>query len=47
MEVHRQSWWVTKFTSLGFIYSDDLTTKMREVAALGKDEHAAQHIIHR
>jgi hypothetical protein len=42
-----QEWWVIKFTSVGFVYSEMLTKKMREVAAISKDTRDAEHLTHR
>jgi hypothetical protein len=32
---------------MGFVYSEMLTTKMRDIAAISKDTHAASHLIYR
>jgi hypothetical protein len=51
VEVHDSDWWIQKFESLGFRYSDSLTKKAREKATQGRSDMApnglaykAQHL---
>jgi hypothetical protein len=32
---------------MGFVYSEALTKKMRDIAAISQETHAATHLIHR
>lgn len=32
MEVHDDAWWINKFAMFGFVYSEELTKKVRSVA---------------
>lgn len=36
MEVHKEEWWITRFQSFGFVYSEHLTKQVRNAAAEGK-----------
>jgi len=52
VEVHDEQFWVTKFTMFGFVYSEDLTKKVRAIAqaeqfsglAPNGIKHNAQHV---
>jgi formate dehydrogenase assembly factor FdhD len=35
------------FTSMGFVYSEALIKRMRDIAAISQETHAAAHLIHR
>jgi hypothetical protein len=37
VEVHTKEWWIIRFQSFGFVYSDDLTQQIREVAGNNRD----------
>jgi hypothetical protein len=51
VEVHQQEWWIARFQSFGFVYSEYLTNQVREAArdakytiAPNNSTYFAQHI---
>jgi hypothetical protein len=50
VEVHPKEWWMTRFQSYGFVYSDELTKQITQVAANHRDAapngktYNAQHL---
>lgn len=46
-EVHKQEWWISRLQSFGFVYSNELTERMRQKAKKenqSDDPYNAQHI---
>jgi hypothetical protein len=51
VEVHREEWWIARFQSFGFVYSDYLTLQVRDAARQARlssspnnSTYVAQHI---
>ncbi len=40
VEVHEEEWWIARFQSFGFVYSDSLSQQVRQVANLHADDPA-------
>jgi hypothetical protein len=40
VEVHREEWWIARFQSFGFVYSDYLTKQVRAAAEKYRDSRA-------
>ena len=47
VEVHAGHWWRVRFEAAGLLYSDDLTKKLRKIAAHGQTEFSSNGVRYR